>query len=98
MSQSTVLITGSNQGIGLKFAEEYSKLGWHVIATCRNPSHANKLNQLAKDFGSIEIYPLEVSNSDQIHELADALKNKAIDVLINNAGITRDNLSIRMKD
>ena len=73
----------------LKFAEEYSKLGWHVIATCRDPSHANKLNQLAKDFGSIEIYPLEVSNSDQIHELADALKNKPIDVLINNAGIHR---------
>jgi len=89
MSQSTVLITGSNRGIGLKFAEEYSKLGWHVIATCRNPSHANKLNQLAKDFRSIEIYPLEVSNSDQIHELADALKNKPIDVLINNAGIHR---------
>ncbi len=89
MSQSTVLITGANRGIGLKFAEEYSKLGWHVIATCRNPSHANKLNQLAKDFGSIEIYPLEVSNSDQIHELADALKNKPIDVLINNAGIHR---------
>jgi NAD(P)-dependent dehydrogenase (short-subunit alcohol dehydrogenase family) len=89
MSQSTVLITGTNRGIGLKFAEEYSKLGWHVIATCRNPSHANKLNQLAKDFGSIEIYPLEVSNSDQIHELADALKNKPIDVLINNAGIHR---------
>ena len=89
MSQSTVLITGANRGIGLKFAEEYSKLGWHVIATCRNPSHANKLNQLATDFGSIEIYPLEVSNSDQIHELADALKNKPIDVLINNAGIHR---------
>jgi NAD(P)-dependent dehydrogenase (short-subunit alcohol dehydrogenase family) len=89
MSQSTVLITGTNRGIGLKFAEEYSKLGWHVIATCRNPSHANKLNQLAKDSGSIEIYPLEVSNSDQIHELADALKNKPIDVLINNAGIHR---------
>ena len=89
MSQSTVLITGTNRGIGLKFAEEYSKLGWHIIATCRNPSHANKLNQLATDFGSIEIYPLEVSNSDQIHELADALKNKPIDVLINNAGIHR---------
>jgi NAD(P)-dependent dehydrogenase (short-subunit alcohol dehydrogenase family) len=89
MSQFTVLITGANRGIGLKFAEEYSKLGWHVIATCRNPSHANKLNQLAKDSGSIEIYPLEVSNSDQIHELADALKNKPIDVLINNAGIHR---------
>jgi NAD(P)-dependent dehydrogenase (short-subunit alcohol dehydrogenase family) len=89
MSQSTVLITGANRGIGLKFAEEYSKLGWHVIATCRNPSHANKLNQLATEFGSIEIYPLEVSNSDQIHELANALKNKPIDVLINNAGIHR---------
>ena len=89
MSQSTVLITGANRGIGLKFTQEYLKLGWHVIATCRNPSHANKLNQLAKDFGSLEIYSLEVSNTDQIHQLADALKNKPIDVLINNAGIHR---------
>jgi NAD(P)-dependent dehydrogenase (short-subunit alcohol dehydrogenase family) len=89
MSQSTVLITGANRGIGLKFAEEYLKLGWNVIATCRDPSHASKLNQLAKEFESLDIYPLEVSNTDQIHQLADALKNKPIDVLINNAGIHR---------
>ena len=89
MSQSTVLITGANRGIGLKFAEEYLKLGWYVIATCRDPSNASKLNQLVKNSESLEIYPLEVSNTDQIHELVSKLKNKPIDVLINNAGIHR---------
>ena len=89
MSQSTVLITGANRGIGLKFAEEYLKLGWYVIATCRDPSNASKLDQLVKNSESLEIYPLEVSNTDQIHELVSKLKNKPIDVLINNAGIHR---------
>ena len=89
MNQSTVLITGANRGIGLKFAEEYLKLGWYVIATCRDPSNASKLDQLVKNSKSLEIYPLEVSNTDQIHELVSKLKNKPIDVLINNAGIHR---------
>ena len=89
MNQSTVIITGANRGIGLKFAEEYLKLGWYVIATCRDPSNASKLDQLVKNSESLEIYPLEVSNTDQIHELVSKLKNKPIDVLINNAGIHR---------
>jgi NAD(P)-dependent dehydrogenase (short-subunit alcohol dehydrogenase family) len=43
MDAKTVLITGSSRGIGLKFVEEYIKLGWDVIATVRNPAKAEQV-------------------------------------------------------
>ena len=46
MDKTTVLITGANRGLGLKLTEEYAKLGWHVIATSRNPDKARELNNL----------------------------------------------------
>ncbi len=42
----TVLITGANRGIGIEFAKQYAELGWHVIATCRNPATAEQLKTL----------------------------------------------------
>ena len=43
----TVLITGSNRGIGFAFVKHYSKDGWNVIATCRNPNQAEDLKTLS---------------------------------------------------
>ena len=45
-SQPTVLITGSNRGIGFAFVQYYSKNGWNVIATCRNPNKADDLQDV----------------------------------------------------
>jgi NAD(P)-dependent dehydrogenase (short-subunit alcohol dehydrogenase family) len=39
-SQKTILITGANRGIGLKFVQKYTELGWNVIATARNVQSA----------------------------------------------------------
>jgi len=89
MEKTTVLITGANRGLGLKLTEEYAKLGWHVIATCRNPDKARELNNLTGHYASINIYRLEVKDSEQIKKLATQLHNQAIDILINNAGIYR---------
>jgi NAD(P)-dependent dehydrogenase (short-subunit alcohol dehydrogenase family) len=44
MAAKTVLITGSSRGIGLKFVEEYVKLGWNVIAAARNPAKADQVD------------------------------------------------------
>ena len=44
----TVLITGANRGIGLGFVEEYLKIGFYVIATCRNPNLSIELHHLSK--------------------------------------------------
>jgi NAD(P)-dependent dehydrogenase (short-subunit alcohol dehydrogenase family) len=41
----TVLITGANRGIGLAFAEHYTKAGWQVIATARNVNGADKVSE-----------------------------------------------------
>ncbi len=81
---STILITGSNRGIGLAFCRAYSELGWEVVATCRNPDSATDLKQLS---GKVTILPLDVTSGKSIAALADTLKEKPIDILVNNAAI-----------
>ena len=89
MKHSTVLITGANRGIGLEFAKQYSQLGWHVLACSRDSDNANELQNLKKKFSSIEIFELDVGNANQVIALSNNLKDRSIDVLINNAGIYR---------
>lgn len=83
---STVFITGTNRGIGLEFTKQYAEAGWNVLACCRHPKSADKLNALAAQHNNISIYPLDVANFKQVDVLAKQLNNVAIDVLINNAG------------
>ncbi len=84
---STVLITGTNRGIGLEFAKQYAEAGWDVLACCRNPQSANNLNTLASQYTNIKILTLDVSDFKQVDYLARELKDTQIDVLINNAGV-----------
>jgi len=86
-SQPTVLITGSNRGIGFAFVQHYSKNGWNVIATCRNPNKAEDLKTLSKNFSNIFIEEMDVTDLAEIAHLAQKYKDKPIDILINNAGI-----------
>jgi len=79
----TVLITGSNRGIGLEFARQYGREGWRVIATCRNPIG---VGELATIDGAIQVHGLDVTDDRQIAALAGDLEGEAIDLLINNAG------------
>ena len=88
VSSPTVLITGSNRGIGLGLAEGYAKAGWHVLATCRKPADAKALAALAKRFPAVQIEALDVTDAGSIQSLATKLADQPIDVLINNAGIT----------
>jgi NAD(P)-dependent dehydrogenase (short-subunit alcohol dehydrogenase family) len=82
-----VLITGSNRGIGFEFAKQYLKKGWNVFACCRNPDNAKELQELANNHpNKLSIFKLDITNTDQITSLADKLKDKTIDVFINNAG------------
>ena len=78
------MITGSNRGLGLECARQYANEGWRVIATCRNPGNAIKLASLK---GELEIHALDISDHGQILSLADSLREEAIDLLFNNAGI-----------
>jgi len=86
----TVLITGSNRGIGLELARQYGEAGWDVIATTRKPKKSDDLQKLSKQFSNIKIEKLDVTNVDQIGALAKKYEGKPIDVLINNAGVMGD--------
>ena len=83
----TVLITGSNRGIGLAFAEAYANDGWNVIATCRNPDSADALKALATEKSNVIIEELDVTDFEEIDALAEKYKDVPIDVLLNNAGM-----------
>jgi len=86
----TVFITGANRGLGLEFVKEFSeKKDYEVIATCRDPNSSSDLTNLAKSNLKIQLHQLDVSNTKNIQDLSNHLKNKPIDILINNAGIYR---------
>lgn len=83
----TVLITGSNSGLGLEFAKEYAAKGWTVIATHRRDSIPATLKKLSGKFANVRVERMDVTKFDEIDALAAKLKDEPIDVLINNAGI-----------
>lgn len=95
------LVTGSSRGIGKAIVEAYLKNGCEVWGLCSKPS-ANKeaLEAVAAESGVKfhEIYA-DVGNAEQVTEVVKAALAEAggFDVLVNNAGITRDGLSFRMK-
>jgi len=86
----TVLITGSNRGLGLEFVKQYSAAGWTVIATARNPQDAAELRELAAKNSRIAIETLDVQDLAAIGALAAKYRGRPIDVLINNAGVLGD--------
>ena len=95
------LITGANSGIGFEILNSLAVSGYTVIGTSRSKEGQDIIDkELAvsntKGFGSI----LDVKDKDSIKELSKEIKEKhgAVSVLINNAGITADNLIIRMSD
>jgi NAD(P)-dependent dehydrogenase (short-subunit alcohol dehydrogenase family) len=83
----TILITGANRGLGLEFTRQYAADGWHVIACCRQPADADELNALAAENAEIVVEQLDVNDFSAIDVLAEKYSAKAIDVLLNNAGI-----------
>ncbi|KAG1696178.1 hypothetical protein DVH05_018711 [Phytophthora capsici] len=83
MAAKTVLITGSNRGIGLAFATHYKKEGWNVIGCARNVDAATDLKKLEP----WKLLTLDTSSEESINATAKALANVPINLLINNAGI-----------
>ncbi|NNE86065.1 MAG: SDR family NAD(P)-dependent oxidoreductase [Alphaproteobacteria bacterium] len=80
----SVMVIGASRGIGLELARQYGEAGWQVHATTRSLALPGKLGALA---GDVNLYSLDVCSDDDIANLAVALNDTPIDVLIYNAGV-----------
>ena len=78
------LITGASSGIGKEMAIYLSELGYDLILVARNKKRMEELRDIVKT--KIEIFEYDLSNIDNCYKLYDEVKNKNIDVIINNAG------------
>ena len=87
-AEPTVLITGSNRGIGLEIARIYAARDWNVIATARKPDAAKDLKAIQAIHPKLQIVQLDVTDHARIDELAAEYAGKPIDILINNAAIS----------
>ena len=93
-SMKNVLITGASRGLGLEFTKQYLERGYNVIASCRNPEKAKKLEDLSeKHSDRLLITKLDVSDEQSRDTLYRKVVKKfdSVDVLINNAGIISGN-------
>jgi len=84
----TVLITGSNRGIGLEFVKQFSDRGWNIIATARKPEAATDLQAIADNYDRLVIERLDVTDFDRMQELKAKYAEQPFDILLSNAGIT----------
>jgi len=92
------LVTGASRGIGRAIAEKLVSQGATVIGTATSQNGADAISNYLGDNGVGKV--LNVADAASIQTLLDQINQDhgGIDILINNAGITRDNLLLRMKD
>ncbi|WP_075187095.1 SDR family oxidoreductase [Teredinibacter haidensis] len=81
LSNTTVVITGANRGIGLSFVEQYKLRGANVVALCRTASIA------LEEKGVTVIEGIDVTSAASMEKLQQRLQGVSVDILINNAGL-----------
>ena len=94
------LVTGASRGIGACIALELARLGLKVVGTATTDEGAAKISAALAGFPACVGKTLNVTDGVAVDSLVDAVvkEHGALHVLVNNAGITRDNLAMRMKD
>ena len=95
----TALVTGASRGIGAAIAAELGRRGYQVVGTATTDEGAARITQALSAFPGSRGVRLDVNDAPAVDALIDGLaKAGGIQVLVNNAGITRDTLAMRMKD
>ncbi len=95
LKDKKIIITGASGGIGNSIVDKLYKCGANILAS---GTRIEKLEQLKNKFEKIKILKFDISQSEKIEEFINNASNElgGIDCIINNAGITQDNLAIRM--
>ena len=101
LENKITLVTGATRGIGQAISLKLGQLGAVVIGTATTESGANTINQYFEKAGIKGMgVTLNVNDTGQINNTIQIIREKfgEVEILINNAGVTRDNLLVRMKD
>jgi 3-oxoacyl-[acyl-carrier protein] reductase len=95
LENKNIIVTGASGGIGNSIVEKLNECGANVLAS---GTRVEKLEELKNKFNKIKILKFDISQSDKIEEFIDNAANElgGLDCIVNNAGITQDNLAIRM--
>lgn len=99
MSRKIVLVTGASRGIGKAIALRFAKEGAFVIGTATSEKGAESIDEYLSEFGGIGRV-LDVCDNEQVDKLFEEIDSVygSLQILVNNAGITKDGLLMRMKD
>ena len=96
LKQKNIIVTGASGGIGNAIVEKLYEQGGNVLAT---GTREEKLQELKDKFKNIKTIKFDISNHEKIEEFINNATNElggSLDCIVNNAGITKDNLTIRM--
>ena len=97
LKDKKILITGATGGIGNALVDKFNSLGAKILATGTNEE---KLMNLKKNYSSINVEKFKLDDHNKIETFIEMVNEKlgGLDVVVNNAGITLDNLSIRLTE
>ncbi|WP_435162522.1 3-oxoacyl-ACP reductase FabG [Candidatus Pelagibacter bacterium nBUS_25] len=96
LENKNIIVTGASGGIGNSIIKKLNESGANILAS---GTRIEKLEELKKNFKNIKILKFDISQSDKIEEFIENATNElggSLDGIVNNAGITQDNLAIRM--
>ena len=96
LEKKNIIVTGASGGIGNAIIKKLNEAGANILAS---GTRIEKLEELKKNFDNIKILKFDISQSDKIEEFIENATTElggSLDGIVNNAGITQDNLAIRM--
>ena len=100
LKDRVAIVTGGTKGIGKEIVMDLLKSGAKVALISRNEKSFKKVSQEFDNLGEVIFFPADVKKNEEIHSAVEKIINNwtKIDILINNAGVTNDQLLIKMKE